>query len=221
MTRIKICGIKTEEQAIAAAKAGADFIGLVFAPSPRQVTPDIAEKIVAALKKRKAAIEVVGVFVNTPVGTVKRIADMCRLDWVQLSGDEFWTYCRELDRPIIKVIRLSRNNPPGQVGKDLDYGTKLLNGQKHIFLLDANAGEKYGGTGLTFDWNLAQPIARQFPVIIAGGLTPANVAQAIKTISPWGVDVSTGVETRGIKDTKKIRKFIEAVRKTDAGQDKG
>jgi phosphoribosylanthranilate isomerase len=86
-----------------------------------------------------------------------------------------------------------------------------------MFLLDSNAREKYGGTGRTFDWNLAQPIARQFPVIIAGGLKPANVAQAIKQISPWGVDVSTGVETRGVKDMKKIRKFIEAVRKTDAG----
>ena len=216
MTRIKICGIKNEEQAIAAAKAGTDFIGLVFAPSPRQVTPDTAEKIVAVLKKSKAATEAVGVFVNTPAGEVKRIADACRLDWVQLSGDESWTYCRELDRPIFKVIRISRNNPPGQVGKDLDYGAKLLNGQKHIFLLDANAGEKYGGTGQAFDWDLARPIARQFPVIVAGGLTPANVARAIKTISPWGVDVSTGVETRGIKDMEKIRKFVGAVRRTDA-----
>jgi len=216
MTRIKICGIKNEEQAIAAAKAGTDFIGLVFAPSPRQVTPDTAEKIVAVLKKSKAATEAVGVFVNTPAGEVKRIADACRLDWVQLSGDESWTYCRELDRPIFKVIRISRNNPPGQVGKDLDYGTKQLNGQKHIFLLDANAGEKYGGTGQAFDWDLARPIARQFPVIVAGGLTPANVARAIKTISPWGVDVSTGVETRGIKDMEKIRKFIDAVREADA-----
>ena len=189
---------------------------MVFAPSPRQVTPDTAEKIVAVLKKSKAATEAVGVFVNTPAGEVKRIADACRLDWVQLSGDESWTYCRELDRPIFKVIRISRNNPPGQVGKDLDYGTKLLNGQKHIFLLDANAGEKYGGTGQAFDWDLARPIARQFPVIVAGGLTPANVARAIKTISPWGVDVSTGVETRGIKDMDKIRKFVGAVRQTDA-----
>src|SRR4030042_3808070 len=124
MTRIKICGIKNEEQALGAAKAGADFIGLVFAPSPRQVRPDIAEKIVAALKKSKVATEAVGVFVNMPAGAVKRIADACHLDWVQLSGDESWTYCRELDRPIFKVIRISRNNPPGQVGKDLDYGTK-------------------------------------------------------------------------------------------------
>ena len=217
MTRIKICGIRTEEQAIAAAKAGADFIGLVFAPSPRRVTPDIAQKIVAALKKSKSATEVVGVFVNTDAGTVNRIAEICRLDRVQLSGDELWTYCRELDRPIIKVIRISRNNPPEQVCKNLNYGTKLLNRQKLIFLLDSNAGGKYGGTGQTFDWDLAQTIARQFPVIIAGGLTPDNVAQAIKNIAPWGVDVSTGVETRGIKDVEKIRKFIEAVRQTDAG----
>jgi phosphoribosylanthranilate isomerase len=216
MTRIKICGIKTEEQAIAAAKAGADFIGLVFAPSPRQVTPDIARRLVAVVKKNRSTSEVVGVFVNTPAGTVNRTASMCLLDRVQLSGDETWEYCREIRRPIIKVTRVSRNNPPEQVIKDIEYGIRTLNGHEVIILLDTAAGEKYGGTGRAFDWELAQPIARQFPVIIAGGLTPANVGRAIKKISPWGVDVSTGVETGGVKDMDKIRKFIEAVRQTDA-----
>jgi phosphoribosylanthranilate isomerase len=216
MTRIKICGIKTEEQAIAAAKAGADFIGLVFAPSPRQVTPETAAKIVAALKNEKPTIEAVGVFVNTNAGTVNRIADDCRLDWVQLSGDEPWEYCRELDRPVIKVMRVSRNKSAEQVLKDIEYGMRILNGHDVMLLLDTSSVGKYGGTGETFEWESARPIARRFPVIIAGGLTPANVAQAIKTISPWGVDVSTGVETRGIKDMSKIRKFIEAVRKVDA-----
>ena len=133
MTRIKICGIRTEEQAIAAAKAGADFIGLVFAPSPRRVTPDIAQKIVAALKKSKSSTEVVGVFVNTDAGTVNRIAEMCRLDRVQLSGDELWTYCRELDRPIIKVIRISRNNPPGQVSQRPRLRHEAISMDKNLF----------------------------------------------------------------------------------------
>jgi phosphoribosylanthranilate isomerase len=216
MTKIKIDGIKTEEQAIAAAEAGADFIGLVFAPSPRQINPAKAEKIVRALKESWPKIEAVGVFVNTHVGTINRIAEKCHLDWVQLSGDEPWESCRELDRPVIKVKRASRTNPPQQVSRDLEYGTKLLKGQRHIFLLDANVRGKYGGTGLKFDWKLAVPIAREFPVIIAGGLTPDNVARAIKLISPWGVDVSTGVETKGAKDIDKIKKFIEAVRQTDA-----
>jgi phosphoribosylanthranilate isomerase len=216
MTKIKICGIKTEEQAIAAARAGADFIGVMLAPSPRQVTPDIAVKIKAALKKRKATIEVVGVFVNVHAGTVNRIAEMCGLDRVQLSGDEPWEYCRDIDRPMIKAVRISRNNPAGQVIKDIKYGMKILSGHEINIHLDTSVPERYGGTGLKFDWDLAVPIARKFPVIIAGGLNPDNVAEAIKIISPWGVDVSTGVETRGIKDLRKIKKFIEAVRKADA-----
>lgn len=215
MTRIKIDGIKNEEQALAAAEAGADFIGMVFASSPRQVTPAQAGKIAAALKDKKPSVETVGVFVNAHVGTMNRIAEKCRLDWVQLSGDEPWESCRELARPVIQVIRLSRNNKPEQVCKDLAYGTKLLKKQKHIYLIDSNVPGRYGGTGISFDWKLAAPIAREFPVIIAGGLTPDNVGEAIKVISPWGVDVSSGVETKGVKDVEKIRKFIEAVRRAD------
>jgi phosphoribosylanthranilate isomerase len=216
MTRIKICGIKNEEQAIAAAKAGADFIGLVFAPGPRQVTPETAAKIVAALKKEKPTIEAVGVFVNTDAGEVERIAEDCHLDRIQLSGDEPWEYCRDLDRPIIKAMRVSRNEPSERILRDIEYGMKILNGHDVMLLLDTKSKEKYGGTGEAFDWDSARPIARRFPVIIAGGLTPANVSRAIKKISPWGVDVSTGVETGGAKDVKKIRKFIAAVRQTDA-----
>jgi phosphoribosylanthranilate isomerase len=215
MTRIKICGIKEEAHALAAAEAGADFIGLVFAYSPRQVTPAQAEKIVSALKKSKATTQVVGVFVNTPASKVNRIADSCRLDWVQLSGDEPWGYCRDLANPVIKVIRVSRHHKSEEVCTDLAYGTKILGTQKHLFLLDSNVREKYGGTGRSFDWNLAQPVAEQFTTIIAGGLTPGNVAGAIRTIKPWGVDVSSGVETRGAKDVNKVIKFIEAVRKAD------
>jgi phosphoribosylanthranilate isomerase len=94
---------------------------------------------------------------------------------------------------------------------------RILGTQKLLFLLDSNVREKYGGTGRAFDWKLAQPIAQQFTTIIAGGLTPDNVAEAIRTIKPWGVDVSSGVETRGNKDMTKVIKFIEAVRKADAG----
>jgi len=218
MTRIKICGIKEEEHAVAIAGAGVDFIGLMFAESPRQVTPARAGKIVAALKNSKAAIETVGVFVNARAGTINRIAEKCHLDWVQLSGDEPWGLCREIERPVIKVVRVSRNNRPEQVLRDLEYGNKILGKQKHMFLLDSKARDKYGGSGMKFDWKLAIPIAERFPVIVAGGLTPDNVAEAIKVISPWGVDVSTGVETKGAKDMEKIMKFIEAVRRTDGSQ---
>jgi len=214
MTHIKICGIKEEEHALEIAAAGVDLIGFVFAPSPRQVTTARAKKIISALKNAEASIETVGVFVNRPFSTVKRTAESCNLDWVQLNGDEPWEYCRELGMPIIKVIRVSRHYQPEQILADLDYGTRVLGKQKHIFLLDANARDKYGGTGKKFDWNLAKLPARKFPVIVAGGLTPRNVADAIKTISPWGVDVSTGVETKGVKDLSKIKKFIEAVRES-------
>jgi phosphoribosylanthranilate isomerase len=117
---------------------------------------------------------------------------------------------------VIKVIRLSRDYQPAPIGKHLAYGRKIMAEQKHMFLLDSNDREKYGGTGLTFDWNLARPITEKFPVIIAGGLNPENVSRAIKLIKPWGVDVSTGVETKGFKDMKKIMKFINAVREADA-----
>ena len=217
MTRIKICGIKEIEHALAVAEAGADFIGLVFASSPRQVTPARVEKIVSALKKAGAKTEVVGVFVNTPAIKVKRIADSCHIDWVQLSGDEPWGYCRDLTFPIIKVIRVSRHHKPEEVCADLTYGTKILGTKKHLFLLDSNVRFKYGGTGRKFDWNLAQPVAEQFTTIIAGGLNPGNVAEAIRAISPWGVDVSSGVETRGVKDMAKVRKFIKAAREADDG----
>jgi phosphoribosylanthranilate isomerase len=215
VTHIKICGIKDEAHALALAETGIDFMGLVFASSPRQVTRSHARKIVAAIKRTKSSPEIVGVFVNTPAPTITETAEKCNLDWVQLSGDEPWSLCREINLPIIKVIRVSRNKKPEQIINDLEYGRKLLAKQKHIFLLDANAREKYGGSGMKFDWKLAVPVAKRLPVIIAGGLTPANVAEAIKLIRPWGVDVSSGVETKGAKDMSKITKFIENVRKAD------
>ena len=215
MTRVKICGIREEVHALASAEAGADFIGLVFARSQRQVTPAQAEKIASAVKKSGNTPEVVGVFVDMPAAEVNRIADFCHLDWVQLSGDESWDYCKELAKPIIKVVRIGKRQQPDGICADLAAGKKTLLTQKHIYLLDSHVKGRYGGTGKTFDWSLARQVAEQFPVIIAGGLTPENVAQAIEMAAPWGVDVSSGVETGGVKDIGKIRAFIEAVRRAD------
>ena len=215
MTRIKICGIRKESHALAAAEAGADFIGLVFAPSPRRVTPVQATKIAAAVKKSNYATEVVGVFVNTPFPYVEQVADFCHLDWVQLSGDESWEYCTALARPVIKAVRIGKHQHPEDICANLAIGVKALSSQKHIYLLDSHVKDKYGGTGMTFDWNLARPAAEQFPVIIAGGLTPENITRAIEIATPWGVDVSSGVETGGAKDITKIQALIEAVRRTD------
>ena len=215
MTRIKICGIRDKAHALAAIEAGSNFIGLVFAPSPRQVTPAQAGEIVSAVKKCSEATVLVGVFVNMPASEVNRIASSCHLDWVQLSGDESWEYCRQITKPLIKAVRIKPGQRPEEIGEDLATGVRALSSQRCVYLLDSQVKGKYGGTGMTFDWSLARPAAEQFPVIIAGGLTPENVAQAIEIVAPWGVDVASGVETGGVKDIAKIRAFIEAVRRAD------
>jgi phosphoribosylanthranilate isomerase len=214
MTRVKICGIRDKNHALAAVEAGADFIGLVFAPSKRQVTPTQACEIASAVKKSSDATKVVGVFVNAPASQVNEIADFCALDCVQLSGDESWEYCHEVVEPVIKAIRIGQQSP-AELCAELSTGGKLLPSQRFIALLDSQVEGKYGGTGESFNWNLAQQVAKRFPVIIAGGLDPKNVARLIETVRPWGVDVSSGVETGGVKDIAKIKAFIEAVRKAD------
>lgn len=214
MTRIKICGIREEVHALAAVEAGADFIGFVFAPTRRQVSPARAREIVDTVKKSSSAIKSVGVFVDTPASEVNKIADFCGLDLVQLSGNESWEYCRQIARPVIKAIRIGQQLRE-EINAELTVGLKTLSPQKFITLLDSQVEGKYGGTGITFNWRLAQQVAKEFTVIIAGGLNPENVAQAIEIATPWGVDVSSGVETDGTKDIAKIKAFIEAVRRTD------
>jgi phosphoribosylanthranilate isomerase len=213
VTRIKICGITDETPALAAADAGADFIGLVFAPSRRQVVPARAREIADAVKKSGAATKVVGVFVDAPVFQINEIADFCALDVVQLSGNESWEDCGKIPNPVIKAIRVGRQSLE-DICAELSAASRLLARRRFITLLDSEVEGKYGGTGESFDWNLAREVAKKFQVIIAGGLDPQNVAMLIKRVSPWGVDVSSGVESNGLKDTSKIRAFIEAVRST-------
>jgi len=213
-TRVKICGIRDKDNALAAVEAGADFIGLVFAPSQRQVTPATALEIASAVKKSNDATKMVGVFVNAPVFQINEIADFCALDVVQLSGDESWEYCGKIANPVIKAIRIGRQSLQ-DLYTELSTASKSLTEHRFITLLDSRVEGRYGGTGESFNWNLAQQIAEKFPVIIAGGLDSENVARLIETVAPWGVDVSSGVETGGVKDTSKIKTFIKAVRKAD------
>jgi phosphoribosylanthranilate isomerase len=216
MTSIKICGLSEVQHVLAAAEAGADFVGLVFAPSCRQVSSRKAIRLIEAVCQLKTRPTMVGVFVNSPADEVNRIADYCHLDRVQLSGDETWVYCRQIERPIIKTVHLSDRDTPRKIISEITKGYRLLSQQNLICLLDSKVGAAYGGTGKAIDWNLAGKISNRFPVLIAGGLTPTNVGRLIKKTRPWGVDVSSGVETGGQKDTKKIIAFIKAVKKADA-----
>jgi phosphoribosylanthranilate isomerase len=208
VTRIKICGLTQAEHALVAGQAGADFLGLVFAPSRRQITPEKARELVHAVCGLATKPAVVGVFVNRPAEEVNRIADYCSLDWVQLSGHESWVYCQEIKKPVIKVIHISPSTTVEEVLSNIETGHRMLAKKEFVCLLDST----YGGSGQTFDWNVAVEVAARFPVIVAGGLTPTNVGELLLAVKHWGVDVSSGVETDGQKDPAKIRAFIEAVR---------
>jgi phosphoribosylanthranilate isomerase len=208
VTRIKICGLTQIEPALVAGQAGADFLGLVFAPSRRQITPDKGRALVQAVRGLATRPAAVGVFANAAAAEINSIADYCRLDLVQLSGREPWHFCLEVNRPVIKVVRVFPDTVAEEVLEEIEAGFRMLPGKELFCLLDST----YGGSGQTFDWDVAVEVAARFPVIVAGGLTPTNVGQLVRAVRPWGVDVSSGVETGGQKDPAKIRAFIEAVR---------
>jgi phosphoribosylanthranilate isomerase len=214
VTFVKVCGLSELEDVTAAALAGADFVGFVFAESRRRVTADKARDLVAAIGTRETRPATVGVFAGSPAAEVNRIAAYCGLDRVQLSGGESWRFCSQIDRPIIKTIHVAPQSTGDSIRRMIQEGRRLLKDKDHIFLLDTNGGAASGGTGLTFDWELAREVAAVFPVVIAGGLTPGNVADLISRARPWGVDVSSGVETDGKKDAAKISAFIRVVRGT-------
>lgn len=208
-TRIKICGITREEDLAAAVAAGADALGFVFyPPSPRYVTPQRAARLLAAVP---AFVTRVGLFVNEPAGNVREILAQIPLDLLQFHGDEDAAYCAAFGRPWIKAARV-------KAGFDLLEYASAFAGAPGVcgLLLDAHV-EGYGGGGQTFDWSLI-PRSLPLPVILSGGLHPGNVAEAVRAVRPWAVDVSSGVESaRGIKDAQKITEFIAGVRNADAG----
>lgn len=202
MTRIKVCGITRVEDAQVAARAGASAIGMVFWPaSPRAVAVDTARAIVAALP---AGVPAIGVFVNQPVEEINEVVDAAGLFGVQLHGDEPPDMIPRIKRPVIRAARA-------------DAISAIEELPAHVtVLLDAVDPERRGGTGRTIDWMAAAEIARRRPVVLAGGLTAANVGEAIGVVHPYAVDVSSGVEIApGIKDHDRIREFIDAVTRAD------
>jgi phosphoribosylanthranilate isomerase len=204
MTRVKICGITRPEDGRAAAAAGASAIGLVFWPeSPRAVDPAGARAIVAALP---AGVPAIGVFVNQPLEAIHGAIAAAGLFGAQLHGDEPVALIERIRRPVIRAVTLDA----------LDVIDVL---PPHVtVLLDAVDPARRGGTGRTIDWTAAAAVARRRPIVLAGGLTPSNVEEAIAAVRPYGVDVSSGVESApGIKDHARITAFIDAVRRADAG----
>ena len=212
MTLVKICGIMEIEHALAASQAGADYLGLVFAASRRQIIPVKAMEIINAVRQLSRPPLIAGVFVNTPAADVNFIAENCKLDLVQLSGHENWDYCQDIKKPVIKAIHITPNSTVDTVIQTIQKGHHALAPEKLTFLLDTASKSAYGGTGLSFNPQIAQGVASKYKVLIAGGLTPENVGDLIRETKPWGVDVSSGVETDGKKDIRKIKYFIQTVR---------
>ena len=217
ITKVKIDGFKEEEHILAAAEAGADFVGMIFAPGKRQVTPEQAVALVKAVKTLDKPPAVVGVFVNAPASEVNRIADECDLDLVQLSGDEDWQYCLEIDKPVIQVIHVADSDTVDSIVAKIEEGFNILQGRDVMYLLDTKSDDAYGGTGQSFSRHVAAGAAKRIPVIIAGGLNPENVAGVVDEVHPWGVDVSSGVEVDGKKNTTRIKEFISEVKSVAGG----
>ncbi|PKM81789.1 MAG: phosphoribosylanthranilate isomerase [Firmicutes bacterium HGW-Firmicutes-14] len=198
---IKVCGLKEKEHALSAARAGADLIGFVFAGSPRRVTPEQAGSIIRELP---GTVKKVGVFVDEDSGVVNDIISRCGLDMVQLHGRETPDYCGEIICPVIKAFRIRDAETLNQM---IPYRDKV-----EMFLMDTYVQGTTGGTGKTFDWSLARRASDLGKVLLAGGLTHGNVRTAIELAKPYGVDVSSGVETGGVKDITKIEAFIAEAR---------
>ena len=206
MTRVKICGITSAEDAAAAVDAGADALGFVFVPgTPRYVAPDAAAEILAAMPPLVATV---GVFVDRPLEEVLGIVSALGLHAVQLHGQEPAAYSRRMPVPVIRALRV----------RDAESLRPLETYPAHAFLLDAYVEGRPGGTGTPIPLGLALRAKGRRPVILSGGLRPDTVAPAIRLVRPYGVDVSSGVEaTPGRKDHRKVREFIVNVRQADLG----
>jgi phosphoribosylanthranilate isomerase len=201
IVKVKICGITNYEDAAASIEMGAELLGFNFYPkSPRYITPEKAAKIIGKLS---AFTDIVGVFVNEPIEKINEIRELCHLDWVQLHGDEDPAFCNRFRTFDVKVMKAIRVKDQKDVISAENFFTDAI-------LLDAFNPKKYGGTGVTFDWNVIGHIDKR--VFLAGGINPDNVAKAVG-LGVYGIDVCSGVEIRpGKKDKRLMRKLFENIR---------
>jgi phosphoribosylanthranilate isomerase len=208
---VKICGIREPEHALVAANASADLIGLVFVPGVRrQVSTERAREIVAELRRsRGEPPAVVGLFVDEPAEHINRVVGEVGLDLVQLSGNEPPGLAGQIDVPVIKALRL----PAGMTAREARALAEPFASSVAGYVVDSHVPGQWGGTGVVGDWEVAARLAARFPVSLAGGLDPDNVADAIRAVRPAIVDVSSGVEIDGVKDPAKIVAFVVAARR--------
>jgi phosphoribosylanthranilate isomerase len=208
MTKIKICGIKTLKDALAAIQAGADYLGFNFYPkSVRFIEKSACAEITSVLKREYPHIKLVGVFVNSSVEEIKDILQTCQLDLAQLHGDETPDIFAQLAP---RAFRAFRGIPESNAGYERDEVPAML--------IDAAVKGVYGGSGVTADWTAAAELAKKYPLLLAGGLTPENVADAVRQVRPWGVDVASGVESApGEKDAGKMVKFVKEIKRLEIG----
>jgi phosphoribosylanthranilate isomerase len=198
--KVKICGLTNYEDAMAAAEMGADMLGFNFYPkSPRYLTPDKAEKII---KRLPAFVDLVGLFVNDPFERIEQVIEQCRLDWVQLHGDESPKFCEQFQSINVRTMKALRVKDEQDIKLSEEYFTDAV-------LLDAFDPKKYGGTGLSFDWNIIGNVTKR--VFLAGGINAENVTKALE-LGIYGIDVCSGVESKpGKKDHAKMRKLFDMI----------
>jgi len=207
-TRVKFCGCTSWNDAVVAIETGADAIGMIFAPSPRRIAESAARHIA---EKLPPFITPVGVFVNPTRDDIMRARDIFPDLVLQFSGEEAPSFLSSMDGKVIKALHV---NPDAA---DADSLARVANEYpRAIAMFDTSVAGLAGGTGVAFPWRAVASIARLRPIVVAGGLTPENVAACVKAVRPFGVDVRSGIETDGHKDEKKMRAFVRAVRDADA-----
>ena len=218
MTKLKICGLREVSHALVAADAGADFLGFNFVPGVRrQLSTEKARGIIHEYRRLRESNgpKLVGLFANQPLEDVNRIVGHCWLDLAQLCGNEPPEYWDQITVPVIRQIKVQDDGPKDETVAEVLNRVGEVVRRRHIAMLDKHEAGSLGGTGRSFDWGIARQVSRHQDFLMAGGLSPDNVGEATAIVKPWGVDVSSGVETDGIKDPEKIVAFAEQVHLAD------